>query len=59
MIKRKYIKPSLSQTMIQADSLLVSSPTVGLDHTEGAWEADANKESGFGSIWDDSDNSIW
>lgn len=53
MSRRKYIRPALRYIHIQGDALLVaSSYQVVVSHEEGVWEADANEESGMGSIWD-------
>lgn len=60
MKKAKYIRPSLRYVYIQGDVLLVSScHQVSVSHEEGVWEADANKESNFSSIWDSEENSMW
>lgn len=56
MKKKNYIHPSLRYIHISPYTLLAaSSNRVSIDHEEGVWEADANKESQFNSIWDDGD----
>lgn len=60
MRKIKYVSPSLRYILIQGDALLVaSSRQVSVSHEEGIWEADANEESQFVSIWDSENNSLW
>ena len=57
MDKKNYIPPTLRYIKIQMETLLASSSKyIKVDHEEGVWEADANAESDFGSIWDSEDN---
>lgn len=59
MKRNKYIRPSLRYIHIQGDALLVSSNRqIAVDQEEGVWEADANHESHFGSIWDSADHIL-
>lgn len=57
MSRNEYIRPSVRYININAEVLLCSSTyQVNVSHDEGAWNADANKESDFASIWD---SDLW
>lgn len=57
MSRNEYIRPSVRYISINAEVLLCSSTyQVNVSHDEGAWDADANKESDFASIWD---SDLW
>lgn len=59
MKRNKYIRPALRYIHIQGDVLLVSSNyQITVDQEEGVWEADANRESHLGSIWDSADQIL-
>lgn len=60
MDRKNYISPSIRYIKIQVESLLAgSSKYIKVDHEAGVWEADANAESAFGSIWSTDDNTLW
>lgn len=60
MKRKAYISPSLRYIHIQGDALLVSSSNrLSVSDEEGVWEADANREGDFASIWDSEENSFW
>lgn len=53
MSRSKYIRPSLRCINIRIETLLCQSGnTVAVDHEEGVWDADANQESNFNTIWE-------
>lgn len=53
MKRSQYIRPSLRYLYIDAETLLCNSTyQVIVSHDEGTWEADANLEGNWGSIWD-------
>lgn len=57
MGRNKYICPSVRYISINTEVLLCSSTyQVNVSHDEGVWEADANKEGNFSSIWD---SDLW
>lgn len=60
MVRKNYMSPSVRYIKIQMESLLASSSNyIKVDHEEGVWEADANAESAFGSIWYTEENTLW
>lgn len=59
MKQKEYIRPALRYINIQGDVLLVcSNCQISVDQQEGVWEADANEEGRFGSIWDSADKTL-
>lgn len=53
MSGNKYVSPSMRYININEETLLCGSTyQVHVSHDEGVWEADANQESDFASIWD-------
>lgn len=60
MKRKAYISPSLRYINMQEDALLVSSSyQISVSDEAGVWEADANREGEFASIWDTDDHSLW
>ncbi len=53
---KKYIKPSITQMMIQLEGMVCESTTVDTTKTVDSSDIDSNENNiGGGSLWDDED----